>query len=91
MRVRFIGSGEPGENAVCVVFGTSFPVGQWVPVSAEIYKRLSGNWTFERDQDDDGQADPTLEQMRKALDDRGIPYHHRAGLAKLKALLDGDL
>lgn len=47
MRIRFIGSGEPGENAVCEVFGLSFPLGEWV--SGEFPAKLLANPAFEVD------------------------------------------
>ncbi len=89
MRVRFTGDGDPN-NAVCVVFGLSFPVGQWVAVPAPVFKKLDGNPTFDADLDDDGEPEMSVDEMRAALDARGVKYHHKAGAAKLKALLDGD-
>lgn len=46
MRLRFIGSGDPTDNDVCVAFGLTFPVNQWVEVNDPPAKLL-GNPTFE--------------------------------------------
>lgn len=46
MRVRFIGSGEPGENAACEVFGLSFPMGEWVECD---HPKLAANPAFEHE------------------------------------------
>lgn len=51
MDIRYIGSGEPGENEVCEVFGLSFALNEWVTVPdnadpAHVAK-LSANPTFE--------------------------------------------
>lgn len=85
MRVRFIGSGEDGEDAVCVVFEQSFPLGEWVEVSNA---KLATNPAFEVDADGDDEPDPPLEDIKAELDRRGVKYHHKSGPAKLKALLD---
>lgn len=88
MRVRFIGSGEPDENEVCEVFGMTFPLGEWVEVDNA---KLANNPAFEVDIDGDDEPDPTADELKAELDRRGVKYHHKAGPAKLKALLDGDL
>jgi hypothetical protein len=65
LRIRFIGSGEPGEDAVCVVFGLAFPMGEWV--SGEFPVKLLANPAFEVDRfngappaafDHDGDGNP---------------------------------
>jgi hypothetical protein len=88
MRVRFIGSDEPGEDAVCVVFGMTFPRGEWVEVDNA---KLAANPAFEVDIDGDDGPDLNADELKAELDRRGVKYHHKAGPAKLKALLDGDL
>ena len=88
MRVRFIGSGEPDENEACEAFGITFPLGEWVEVDNA---KLASNPAFEVDIDGDDEPDPNIDQLKAELDRRGVRYHYKAGLAKLKALLDGDL
>lgn len=85
MKVRFVGSGEDGEDTVCVVFNQSFPLGEWVEVSNA---KLATNPAFEVDANGDADPDPSLDDMKAELDRRGVKYHHKAGPAKLKALLD---
>lgn len=86
MRVRFIGADDDGEDAVCVVFDQSFPRGEWVEVSNA---KLAANPAFEVDTDRDDRPDPQVSDIKAELDRRGVKYHHKAGPAKLKALLDG--
>lgn len=88
MKVRFIGSGEDGEDAVCTVFGQLFPLGEWVETSNA---KLAGNPAFEVDADGDREPDPTPDEMKAELDRRGVKYHHKAGAARLKELLDGNM
>jgi len=88
MKVRFIGSGEDGEDAVCVTFGQSFPLGEWVETSNA---KLAGNPAFEVDADGDAEPDPTVDEMKAELDRRGVKYHHKAGPVKLKGLINGDV
>lgn len=88
MRVRFIGSGEDGEDAVCVVFEQSFPLGEWVEVSNA---KLAANPAFEVDADGDDEPEASIDEIKATLDERGVKYHHKAGLEKLKALVNGDL
>ncbi|MFZ5667957.1 MAG: hypothetical protein ACOY4K_00535 [Pseudomonadota bacterium] len=87
MKARFLGSGDPEETG-CQVFGQWFPLGEWVEVASA---KLATNPCFEFDADADEEADPSVEDMKAELDRRGVKYHHKAGPAKLKALLDGDL
>ncbi len=49
MRARFIGSGDPKENAVCEVFGLAFPLDEWVEVPEPVEGKLRTNPTFETD------------------------------------------
>lgn len=88
MRVRFIGSGEPGEDEVCTVFGQDFPQGVWVETSNQ---KLVGNPAFEADADKDDEPEVSADELKAILDERGVKYHHKAGLEKLKALVNGDL
>jgi hypothetical protein len=88
MRVRFIGSGEPDEDEICVVFEQSFPLGEWVEVSNA---KLATNPAFEVDADGDGEPEASVDELKATLDERGVKYHHKAGLEKLKALVNGDL
>lgn len=88
MRVRFIGSDDPTEDSVCTVFGQDFPKGEWVEVSNA---KLARNPAFEVDADGDGEPEPSAEELKAILDERGVKYHHKAGLEKLKALVNGDL
>lgn len=46
MRVRFLGSGAPDENAVCEAFGQSFPRGEWVDCD---HPKILNNPAFEVD------------------------------------------
>jgi hypothetical protein len=85
MKVRFIGSGEPGEDEVCTVFEQDFPRGEWVETSNQ---KLVGNPAFETDADEDGAADLDPAALKAQLDELGVKYHHKAGPEKLLALLD---
>lgn len=89
MRVRF-----KGPEDECVVFGQTFPRGEWVAVAGEA-KRLVGNPTFDVDADRDGEPEPTIEQMRERLELLGVKPHPKAGLKRLAELLaehdHGDL
>lgn len=84
MRARFIG--EVDGDSECVAFGLTFPQGGWVSIGKD-QARLASNPMFEFDQDGDGEADPSKEELRAALDARGIKYAANAGVAKLSALL----
>lgn len=88
MKVRFIGSNDPTEDSVCIVFGQTFPRGEWVETANA---KLAGNPAFGVDADRDDEPDPTVEEMKAELDRRGVKYHHKAGPVKLKDLLNGDL
>jgi hypothetical protein len=88
MRVRFIGSGEPGEDEVCTVFGQDFPLNEWVTTTHE---KLVRNPAFEADADGDDEPEVSADELKAILDERGVKYHHKAGLEKLKALVNGDL
>lgn len=83
MRARF--RGEAGGDSVCVVFGQEFPVGEWVQTPSA---KLATNPMFEVDIDGDDEPDPTVDELRADLDQLGVAYHPRAGVAKLKALLE---
>lgn len=71
-----------------MAFGQWFPVGEWVSTQNA---KLAGNPAFEVDADRDEEPDPSVDDMKAELDRRGVKYHHKAGPAKLKALLNGDL
>ena len=88
MKVLFIGSGEDGEDLVCTVFGQSFPLGEWVEVSNA---KLATNPAFEVDADGDDEPEFSVDELKAILTERGVKYHHKAGLEKLKALVNGDL
>ena len=81
---RFNGQG-PAEVDSCNVH---FVKGEWTEVSAEAAARLVNNNHFEVDTDGDGEAGPTVEELRADCDALGIKYHHLAGVPKLTALLD---
>ncbi len=65
-----------------------FVKGEWREINAAAAARLTNNNHFEVDTDDDGEAGPTVDELRARLDALGIAYHHKAGVAKLTALLD---
>lgn len=88
-KARYIGNpamgGEgPAEVNSC---GFSFVKGEWAEVSAAAAARLSVNNHFEIDTDGDGEAGPTVEDLRAECDARGIKYHHKAGVKALQKLL----
>lgn len=85
MRVRFIGANEPGEDDVCTVFGQEFPRGVWIETK---HQKLVNNPAFENDVNEDGEPGPSVEELRKQLDDLGVTYSPRAGPANLLAKLD---
>jgi hypothetical protein len=86
MRVRFKGEAD---GLPCEAFGYVFPVGEWITVRGEAAK-LATNPMFEVDADHDGSADPSIEQVRQMLDERGVRYHPRAGLAVLLSKLEAS-
>jgi len=90
MKARFIGDPRNnGEGAPALSFGgVTFAKGEWADVPASLVAKLTGNSHFEVDANADGQADPDLDEARAQLDALGVKYHHKAGLAKLTALLD---
>jgi len=88
MKVRFIGSDDQTEDTICSVFGQTFPLGEWVETSNA---KLAGNPAFEVDADGDEEPDPTVDEMKAELDLGGVKYHHKAGPARLKAMINGDL
>lgn len=85
MRVRFRGEAD---GLPCEAFGQSFPVGEWVEV-AGLALRLATNPMFDADPNDDGQAGPTVEELRAECDARGISYRSNAGVKRLLELLNG--
>jgi hypothetical protein len=55
MRIRYIGTADPTDNAVCEVYGHSFRLMEWVKYDAATMSRLASNPTFEfEDGEDDG-------------------------------------
>lgn len=91
MRARFIGNpllnGEGPQSLS--LFGVSFAKGEWVRVSADVRARLAINNHFEIDADNDGEPEMSVEEIKARLDELGVKYHHKAGLAKLTELLKG--
>ncbi|MDM8352896.1 hypothetical protein [Brevundimonas diminuta] len=89
-KARFIG--DPNHNGdgpdELTLYGVEFVKGEWIAVPANVAAKLSGNNHFEIDANDDGAADPTVEELRAQLDQLGVKYHHKAGAEKLLALLD---
>lgn len=87
MRARFIGDPNDGlsgpQQLVC--WGVEFVKGEWRKVTD---KRFASHTHFEFDANDDGKADLSVDEMRSALDELGVKYHHKAGAAKLAELLD---
>lgn len=88
-KARYIGDprhdGEgPAEVDSC---NHHFVKGEWTDVSAEAARRLANNNHFEVDTDDDGEAGPTVDELRAECDARGIQYHARAGVKRLAELL----
>lgn len=84
MRVRFIG--EPDGDRECVAYGMVFPEGEWIDIGKE-QARLATNPMFDADADGDGDVDPSVDEMRDELTALGVKFHHKAGPAKLAALL----
>lgn len=89
MRARFIGdptNGGEGPSGLSL-FGVDFVKGEWADVPRQFAAKIAGNSHFETDADDDGKVDPDIEEVRAALDVRGVKYHPKTGLPKLLALL----
>lgn len=84
MKARF--RGEDGGDRECVVFGQTFPEGEWVEVEKPT-KKLVGNPMFETDENNDDAPDDTIASLRADLTALGVAYHHAAGVTKLTALL----
>lgn len=87
MKARFIG--DPNDNGsgpdVLTCWGVEFVKnGDWVKVKDPRFARHNH---FEFDADEDGEADPSVDEMRAALDALGVKYHPRSGAAKLAELL----
>jgi hypothetical protein len=91
-RARFIGDPRhDGEGpSEITLLGLSFVKGEWAPVNASVYVKLATHSHFEVDADTDGEADPSVGDMRALLTERGVKFHHKAGPAKLAALLRGS-
>lgn len=86
MKARFISS-DPTETDT-VYGGIEFPVnGPYVDVPAALGARLATSPCFEVDTDGDDEPGPTVDELREALDARGITYSARAGVKKLGELL----
>jgi hypothetical protein len=47
MKVRYIATDDPSDDATCTVFGLTFEKGKAVEVPDDIYARLETNQTFE--------------------------------------------
>lgn len=73
MRVRYIGSDDPTDNAECAAFGRTWTKGEWVEM-ADVPPRLLTNWTFEADSSDDDNAadDPAALATLKVADLKAI-------------------
>jgi hypothetical protein len=84
VRARYIGSGDPTDDASCVAFGRTFVNGEWVE-GDDLHPKLAANPTFETQGFD--APGPDIDALRAELDAKGIAYHHKAGPAKLAALL----
>lgn len=89
MRARFVGDPRhDGEGPETVnVSGFSFVKGVWTPVTAQAAAMFARSSHFEVDTDGDGKPGPTVEDLRYALTEKGVKFHHKAGIAKLQALL----
>ena len=104
MLARFIGDPRNGGDGPRLVstFGFEFIKGDWRDVSDECALKLVGNDHFEVEGltanegqyvvvDSGGEGAALLDDvnaLRAMLDARGIAYHHKAGVAKLRALLE---
>ena len=82
MRLRFVGSGDPDEATETVAFGHTFVRGEWVD-AADLPSKLLTNPAFETDADGDGEAGPSVDELRAKLDGLGVKYHPRSGISKL--------
>lgn len=89
MRARFIGDPRNGgEGASALSFaGVDFIKGEWSDVPDSFAAKIAGNNHFEVDANKDEAADEVA-TVRAQLDELGIAYHPRSGLAKLTAQLD---
>lgn len=87
MKARFVGDPNDGfsgpQHLTC--WGVEFVKGEWATVANVKFARHSH---FEFDGDGDGEPDLDPDEIKKALDDLGVKYHHKAGPAKLAAMLE---
>lgn len=95
MRVRYISTADPSDDAVCHVFGQRFPLMDWVEVDAATFRKLRHNQTFEADGNLDGKADQgkgqvggDVDELRAQLTALGVKFHPFAGVAKLTEKLE---
>ena len=96
IQARYVGDASDPKNDPEEVsaYGATFIKGEWTTVAKAWADKIDGNTHFEIDRDGNGQADPTIEDIREKLDARGIKYSPRAGVAnlaeKLKEAEDAD-
>lgn len=87
MKARFVGDPNDGFSGPhkITVWGVDFVKDEWQKVTNPKFARHSH---FEFDGDENGEPDLDPEELKKALDDLGVKYHHKAGPAKLAELLE---
>lgn len=81
MKVQF-----NGPEAETTAYGVTFQAGELVDISdldPAFQAKLAGNPTFSAEDVDAVE----LTDVRALLAERGIAFHHKTGLAKLRALL----
>lgn len=89
MKARFVGDPSDGFSGPdsLTVYGVAFTKGEWASVPSALGEKFANHSHFEVDADADGEDDPSLDDLRAALDALGVKYHPRSGQAKLAALL----
>lgn len=96
IQARYVGDASDPRNDPEEVsaYGATFTKGEWTTVDKAWTDKIDGNSHFEIDRDGNGEADPTIDDLRADLDARGIKYSPRAGAAnlaeKLKEAKDAD-
>jgi len=86
MKARFVGDpndNHSGPNRV-TLHGLEFEKNVWRTVDKAVFATHSH---FEFDGDEDGEDDPSVEEMKAELAELGVKFHHKAGAAKLAELL----
>jgi len=85
MRLRYMGTGDPTDSAICEAFGHVFPKGEWVTVSDGAHKLL-GNPVFEVEKDKPAKA--VKAEVTPAPEPAENPHPRTSETPEERALVD---